>query len=50
MGKAKEAADIGGIFSNMTENALKILKYVNAMEMYELTDALSAFIRGERQI
>ncbi len=39
IGKAKEAAT-SEEFSEMTQNALKILKYANTMEVYELTDAI----------
>ena len=35
-------------FSKMTENALKILKYVNTMQTYELTDVLRA-LSDEKQ-
>ena len=39
IGRAKAAAT-SEEFSNMTQNALKILKYANNMEVYELTDAI----------
>lgn len=39
IGKAKEAAT-SEEFSNMTRNALKILKYANTMEVYELADEI----------
>ena len=39
IGRAKEAAT-SEEFSVMTQNALKILKYANTMEVYELTDAI----------
>ena len=39
IGRAKEAAT-SEEFSEMTQNALKILKYANTMEVYELTDAI----------
>lgn len=39
IGRAKAAAT-SEEFSKMTQNALKILKYANNMEVYELTDAI----------
>lgn len=39
IGRAKEAAT-SEEFSNMTQNALKILKYANNMEVYELADEI----------
>lgn len=39
IGRAKEAAT-SEEFSKMTQNALKILKYANTMEVYELTEAI----------
>ena len=39
IGKAKEAATSED-FSQMTQNALKVLKYVNTMEVYELSDEI----------
>lgn len=39
IGKAKEAAT-SEEFSNMTQNALKILKYADNMEVYELADEI----------
>lgn len=39
IGRAKAAAT-SEEFSNMTQNALKILKYANNMEVYELTDTI----------
>lgn len=39
IGRAKESAT-SEEFSEMTQNALKILKYANTMEVYELTDAI----------
>ena len=39
IGKAKEAAT-SQEFADMTANALKILKYANTMEVYELTEAI----------
>ena len=47
IGKAQEAAT-SEEFSKMTENALKILKYVNTMQTYELTDVLRA-LSDEKQ-
>ncbi len=39
IGKAKEAAT-SEEFANITQNALKILKYADSMEVYELADAI----------
>lgn len=39
IGRAKEAAT-SEEFSNITQNALKILKYANTMEVYELADEI----------
>ena len=39
IGKAKEAAT-SQEFAEMTQNALRILKYANTMEVYELSDAI----------
>lgn len=47
IGKAKEAAT-SEEFSKMTQNALRILKYANTMEVYELTDAIKN-ISAEKQ-
>ncbi len=32
----------------MTANALRILKYANTMEVYELTDAIKTLLRTNR--
>ena len=47
IGRAKDAAT-SEEFSAMTENALKILKYVNTMEVYELADEIKS-LSGEKQ-
>ena len=47
IGRAKDAAT-SEEFSAMTENALKILKYVNTMEVYELADEINS-LSGEEQ-
>ena len=47
IGKAKEAAT-SEEFSKITENALKILKYANTMEVYELADEIKR-LSGEKQ-
>ena len=47
IGRAKEAAT-SEEFSRMTEKALKILKYVNTMEVYELSDEIKA-LSDEKQ-
>ena len=47
IGRAKDAAT-SEEFSAMTENALKILKYVNTMEVYELADEINS-LSGEKQ-
>ena len=39
IGKAKEAAT-SEVFATMTQKALKILKYANTMEVYELSDEI----------
>ena len=49
IGKAQEAAT-SEEFSKMTENALKILKYVNTMQTYELTDVLRALSDKKQHI
>ena len=46
IGKAKEAAT-SEEFSNITQNALKILKNANSMEVYELADEKT--LSGEKQ-
>ena len=47
IGRAKEAAT-SEEFSRMTKKALKILKYVNTMEVYELSDEIKA-LSDEKQ-
>ena len=47
IGKAKEAAT-SEEFSNITQNALKILKNANSMEVYELADEIK-LLSGEKQ-
>ena len=41
IGRAKEAAT-SQEFAEMTQNALRILKYANTMEVYELSDAIKS--------
>ena len=45
--RAKEAAT-SQEFAEMTQNALRILKYANTMEVYELSDAIKS-LSGEKQ-
>ena len=47
IGKAKEAAT-SQEFADMTQNALKILKYADSMEVYEMTEAIKN-ISSEKQ-
>ena len=47
IGRAKEAAT-SQEFAEMTQNALKILKYANTMEVYELSDTIKS-LSGEKQ-
>ena len=47
IGKAQRAAT-SEEFAEMTGNALKILKYANTMEVYELADAIKS-LSGEKQ-
>lgn len=47
IGKAKEAAT-SQEFAEMTQNALKILKYADTMEVYEMTEAIKG-ISSEKQ-
>ena len=47
IGRAKEAAT-SREFAEMTQNALRILKYANTMEVYELSDAIKS-LSGEKQ-
>ena len=49
IGKAKEAAT-SQEFADMTANALKILKYANTMEVYELTEAIKALTMDKNNI
>ena len=49
IGKAKEAATSED-FSQMTQNALKILKYVNTMEVYELSDEIKKLTEEKQNI
>ena len=49
IGRAKEAAT-SEEFSVMTQNALKILKYANTMEVYELTDAIKNITTDKQNI
>ena len=47
IGRAEEAAT-SQEFAEMTQNALKILKYANTMEVYELSDSIKA-LSAEKQ-
>ena len=49
IGKAKEAAT-SQEFADMTANALKILKYANTMEVYELTEAIKTLTANKNNI
>lgn len=49
IGKAKEAAT-SKEFSEMTQNALKILKYANSMEVYEMADAIRSLTTEKHNI
>ena len=49
IGKAKEAATSED-FSQMTQNALKVLKYVNTMEVYELSDEIKKLTEEKQNI
>lgn len=49
IGKAKEAAT-SQEFADMTQNALKILKYANSMEVYELADAIKNLSNEKQNI
>ena len=49
IGKAKEAAT-SQEFADMTANALKILKYANTMEVYELTEAIKTLTMDKNNI
>ena len=49
IGKAKEAAT-SEEFAVMTQNALKILKYVNTMETYELSDEIKKLADEKQNI
>lgn len=49
IGRAKQAAT-SEEFSIMTENSLKILKYANTMEVYELTDAIKQISEEKNNI
>ena len=49
IGKAKEAAT-SQEFADMTANALKILKYANTMEVYELTEAIKTLTADKNNI
>ena len=49
IGKAKEAAT-SQEFADMTANALKILKYANSMEVYELTEAIKTLTADKNNI
>ena len=48
IGKAKEAAT-SQEFADMTANALKILKYANSMEVYELTEAIKTLTADKKR-
>ena len=49
IGKAKEAAT-SQEFADMTQNALRILKYADSMEVYELTDAIKNLTSEKQNI
>ena len=49
IGKAKEAAT-SQEFAEMTQNALRILKYANTMEVYELSDAIKSLSEDKQNI
>ena len=49
IGKAKEAAT-SQEFADMTANALKLLKYANTMEVYELTEAIKTLTADKNNI
>ena len=49
IGKAKEAAT-SQEFADMTANALKILKYANSTEVYELTEAIKTLTADKNNI
>ena len=49
IGKAKAAAT-SEEFSNMTQNALKLLKYANKMEVYELADEIKKLSEEKHNI
>ena len=49
IGRAKEAAT-SEEFSKITENALKILKYANTMEVYELADEIKTLSAEKNNI
>ena len=49
IGKAKEAAT-SQEFADMTQNALKLLKYAGTMEVYELTDAIRELASDKQNI
>ena len=49
IGKAKEAAT-SQEFTDMTQNALRILKNADAMEVYELTDAIKSLADDKANI
>ena len=49
IGKAKAAAT-SQEFADMTQNALKILKYANTMEVYELSETIKSFSNEKQNI
>lgn len=49
IGRAKDAAT-SEEFSNMTQNALKLLKYANKMEVYELADEIKKLSEEKHNI
>ena len=49
IGRAREAAT-SEEFSNMTQNALKLLKYANKMEVYELADEIKKLSEEKHNI
>ena len=49
IGRAKEAAT-SQEFAEMTQNALRILKYANTMEVYELSDAIKSLSEDKQNI
>ena len=48
IGRAKEAAT-SQEFAEMTQNALRILKYANTMEVYELSDAIKSLSEDKQE-